>query len=81
VIDDCDLGVDEDQVGRGNILIGGKQGGRGGGRQPGKRLAAGATKLLIQHGSLNLGDELPTFSIVRLPLPAIDRDVVLEALL
>lgn len=40
MIDGCDLGVDEDQVGHGRILIGGKQGGRGGVGQPGERLAA-----------------------------------------
>lgn len=40
MIDGCDLDVDEDQVGRGNILIGSKQGGRGGGGQLGERLAA-----------------------------------------
>lgn len=81
MIDGCDLGVDEDQVSRGDILIGGKQGGRGGAGQLGERLAARATKLLIQHSSLNLGDELPTFSIVHLLLPAINCDAVLEALL
>jgi hypothetical protein len=40
VIDGRDLDVDEDQVGRGNILISSKQGGRGGGGQLGERLAA-----------------------------------------
>jgi hypothetical protein len=40
VIDGRDLYVDEDQVGRGNILISSKQRGRGGGGQLGERLAA-----------------------------------------